>query len=49
MTTCGGYLIYTNGAFKLIPSTYLTPTVTLTEKNLRSGIAINTRVSKRII
>ena len=47
MTTCGGYLIYTNGAFKLIPSTYLTPTVTLTEKNLRSGIAINTRVSKK--
>ena len=47
MTTCGGYLIYTNGAFKLIPSTYLTPTITLTEKNLRSGLAINTRVSKK--
>jgi major membrane immunogen (membrane-anchored lipoprotein) len=47
MTTCGGYLIYTNGKFKLIPSTYLTPTVTLTEKNLRSGLAINTRVSKK--
>ena len=47
MTTCGGYLIYTNGAFKLIPSTFLTPTITLTEKNLRSGLAINTRVSKK--
>ena len=47
MTTCGGYLIYTNGKFKLIPSTFLTPTVTLTEKNLRSGLAINTRVSKK--
>ncbi len=47
MTSCGGYLVYTNGAFKLIPSTFLTPTITLTEKNLRSGLAINTRVSKK--
>jgi len=47
LTTLGGFLIYSNGKFKLVPSTFLTPTITLNEDNLRSGLAINTRVSKK--
>ena len=47
MTTIGGFLIYSNGQFKTIPSDYLSPTVTLNENNLRSGISINSRVSKK--
>ena len=47
MTTIGGFLIYSNGQFKIIPSNYLSPTVTLNENNLRSGISINSRISKK--
>ena len=47
MTTLGGFLIYSNGQFKIIPSAFLSPTVTLNESNLRSGISINSRVSKK--
>ena len=47
MTTMGGFLIYSNGEFKIIPSAFLSPTVTLNESNLRSGISINSRVSKK--
>jgi len=47
LTTLGGFLIYSNGEFKVIPSAYLSPTVTLNESNLRSGISINSRVSKK--
>ena len=47
MTTLGGFLIYSNGEFKIIPSAFLSPTVTLNESNLRSGISINSRVSKK--
>ena len=42
-----GNLVYSNGQFKLLPAVYQTPTVTLTEKHLRSGLDINTRVSKK--
>ena len=49
LTTMGGGLIYSNGMFKVVPATYLSPVVTLNENNLRSGIAINTRVSKKEI
>jgi len=47
LTTLGGFLIYSNGEFKIIPSSYLSPTVTLNENNLRSGVSINSRVSKK--
>jgi len=47
LTTLGGFLIYSNGEFKIIPSAYLSPTVSLNESNLRSGISINSRVSKK--
>ena len=47
VTTMGGILLYSNGNFKLVPATYQTPVVSLSESNFRSGIAINTRVSKK--
>ena len=47
LTALGGFLIYSNGEFKIIPSAYLSPTVTLNESNLRGGISINSRVSKK--
>ena len=47
LTTMGGFLVYSNGQFKLVPSVYLSPTVTLNESNLRSPIQLNTRISKR--
>ena len=47
LTTLGGFLIYSNGKFKIVPATYLSPTVTLNENNLRTGVSINSRVSKK--
>jgi hypothetical protein len=47
LTTLGGFLIYSNGKFKIVPATYLSPTVTLNENNLRTGFSINSRVSKK--
>ena len=47
LTTLGGFLIYSNGKFKIIAATYLSPTVTLNSSNLRTGISINSRVSKK--
>ena len=47
LTTMGGFLVYSNGQFKLVPATYPSPTVTLDESNLRSPIQLNTRISKR--
>ena len=47
LTSFGGSLIYSNGMFKTVPGVYLSPVVTLDESNLRSGISINSRVSKK--
>ena len=47
LTSFSGSLIYSNGMFKTVPGTYLSPVVTLNENNLRSGISINSRVSKK--
>tara|TARA_R100001443_G_scaffold84534_4_gene91137 strand:- start:249 stop:3299 length:3051 start_codon:yes stop_codon:yes gene_type:complete len=47
LSTTGGNLIYSNGTFKLKPAIFSSPTVTLTESNLRSPLEINTRVSKK--
>jgi hypothetical protein len=47
LSTIGGHLIYSNGQFKLRPAVYESPTVTLTEEHIRSGISLNTRVSKK--
>ena len=47
LTSLGGFLVYSNGQFKIVPATYSSPTVTLNENNLRSGIEVNTRISKK--
>ena len=47
LTSFSGSLIYSNGMFKTVPGAYLSPVVTLNENNLRSGISINSRVSKK--
>ena len=47
LSSIAGNLIYSNGQFKLRPATYSTPTVTLSEQHFRSGITLNTRVSKK--
>jgi len=47
LTTIGGFMVYSNGQFKLIPATYPNPTVSLNEIYLRSGLQVNTRISKK--
>ena len=47
LSSIGGALIYSNGQFKLRAATFETPSVTLDESNLRSGITLNTRISKK--
>ena len=47
LSSIAGNLIYSNGQFKLRAATYSTPTVTLSEQHFRSGITLNTRVSKK--
>lgn len=47
LSSIAGHLIYSNGAFKLRAATYGTPTVTLSEEHFRSGISLNTRISKK--
>ena len=47
LSTVGGHLIYSNGQFKIRPAIYETPAVTLDENDLRTGITLNTRISKK--
>lgn len=47
LSSIAGHLIYSNGQFKLRPAVYETPSVTLDEEHLRSGISLNTRISKK--
>ena len=47
LTTMGGFMVYSNGQFKLISATYSNPTVSLNETYLRSGLQVNTRISKK--
>ena len=47
LSSIAGHLIYSNGQFKLRPAVYETPSVTLDEEHIRSGISLNTRISKK--
>ena len=49
LSTMAGNLIYSNGQFKLRAAIYSTPAVTLSEQHFRTGITLNTRVSKKRI
>lgn len=47
LTSCGGTLVYAGGKWRLLAAAYRTPTVTLSESDLRGGIQLTTRVSRR--
>ena len=47
LSSVAGHLVYSNGQFKIRPAIYETPTVTLDENDLRTGITLNTRISKK--
>jgi hypothetical protein len=47
LSTVAGHLVYSNGQFKIRPAIYETPAVTLDENDLRTGITLNTRISKK--
>lgn len=47
VTGHGGSLTYVNGLWKVWPARYHSPTVTLTDADLRSAIKIKTRASRR--
>ena len=49
LTTMGGFMVYSNGEFKLVSATYISPAVTLNETHFRGGLQVNTRVSKKEI
>lgn len=47
LTSMGGLLWYSQGKWRIKASSYTTPTVTLDENDLRSGISLSTRHSRR--
>ena len=47
LSSIAGNLIYSNGQFKLRPAVFETASVTLDEEHIRSGITLNTRISKK--
>lgn len=47
LTSMGGLLWYSQGKWRMKAAKYVTPTVTLNESDLRSGISLSTRHSRR--
>ena len=47
ITSMGGLFWYSQGKWRMKAAAYTTPTVTLTEDDLRSGISVSTRHSRR--
>ncbi len=47
LTSCGGRLVYSGGKFKLIVAGYATPTVTLDDDDLRAGLEISPKITRR--
>ena len=47
LTSMGGLFWYSQGSWKMKAAAYVTPTVTLDENDLRSGISLSTRHSRR--
>lgn len=47
LTSMGGLFWYSQGKWKMKAAAYVTPTVTLDENDLRSGISLSTRHSRR--
>ena len=47
LTSCAGKLVYTSGVWKLYAGAYRTPSLTLTEDDLKGPIQVSTRLSRR--
>ena len=47
LTSMGGLLWYSQGKWRMKAAKYVTPTITLSESDLRSGISLSTRHSRR--
>jgi hypothetical protein len=47
LTSMGGLFWYSQGKWRMKAATYTTPTITLDENDLRSGISLSTRHSRR--
>lgn len=47
LTSMGGLLWYSQGKWRMKAAKYVTPTVTLDENDLRSGVSLSTRHSRR--
>jgi hypothetical protein len=47
LTSCGGIVYFSNGKFHLKVAKYITPTMTLTEDDLRGAISVQTKRSRR--
>jgi hypothetical protein len=47
ITSMGGLFWYSQGKWRMKAAAYTTPTITLTEDDLRSGISLSTRQSRR--
>jgi len=47
LTSCAGSLVYAGGRWRLLAGTWRTPTVTLTEDDLRAQFTVQTAISRR--
>lgn len=47
LSSCGGVMTYTNGVFGIKAAKYVTPTLTLTNDDLRGPIGVQTKRSRR--
>lgn len=47
ITSMGGLLWYSGGVWKMKAAAYTTPTITLTDSDLRSSVSVSTRFSRR--
>lgn len=47
LTACAGSLVYAGGRWRLLPGVWRTPTVTLTEDDLRAQLSVQTAISRR--
>ena len=47
LTSMAGSVVYAGGQWRILPAVYRAPTVTLTADDLRDGIEVQTRISKK--
>ncbi len=47
LTSCGGSVTYTGGVFRMAPSVYQSPSLTLTDEDLLGSIDLSTKIERR--